>query len=141
VVWYFVYFYGGYKISIQLKYQSWSTCSASDYRFEETSLNCCLLFADIGSYCTSDKPYPQGEVWLGGGNIALGYYKNPELTDQDFHYLDGKRWFATGDIGRMEPDGCVRIIGKPCCTLYVVGVLDLVFDQTHNRQFWMFEIN
>jgi acyl-CoA synthetase (AMP-forming)/AMP-acid ligase II len=69
----------------------------------------------LGSYRTTDKPYPQGEVWLGGGNIALGYYKSPEKTAEDFHYMDGKRWFATGDIGRIEPDGCLRIIGTVTC--------------------------
>ena len=50
-------------------------------------------------------------MWLGGGNIALGYYKNPEQTAESFHVIDGQRWFATGDIGQFDPDGCLRIIG------------------------------
>jgi long-chain acyl-CoA synthetase len=65
-----------------------------------------------GNYCTADVPYARGEIWLGGGNVALGYYKNPEKTAEDFHVVNGKRWFATGDIGRFEEDGCLRIIDR-----------------------------
>ena len=66
----------------------------------------------VGSYRTTDVPYPRGEVWLGGGNVAIGYYNNAEKTATDFHVIDGQRWFATGDIGRFEDGGCLRIIGK-----------------------------
>lgn len=72
-----------------------------------------LVNWEEGGYCTSDKPYPRGEVWLGGGNIALGYYKNPEMTREEFHEDEKKqRWFATGDIGQMEADGSLRIIDR-----------------------------
>jgi len=66
----------------------------------------------VGSYRTTDEPYPRGEVWLGGGNVAVGYYKNAEKTAAEFRVMNGQRWFATGDIGRFEEGGCLRIIGK-----------------------------
>lgn len=66
----------------------------------------------LGDYDVTDSPCPRGEIWLGGGNIALGYYKNSEKTAEDFHSVRGQRWFATGDIGQFEPDGSLRIIGK-----------------------------
>jgi len=78
-------------------------------------LQCCevkLVNWEEGNYCSTDAPCPRGEVWLGGGNIALGYYKNPEKTAEDFHVVDGQRWFATGDIGKIESDGCLRIIDR-----------------------------
>ncbi|XP_018021963.1 long-chain-fatty-acid--CoA ligase 4 isoform X2 [Hyalella azteca] len=65
-----------------------------------------------GNYRSSDKPNPRGEVIIGGNNIALGYYKNPEQTAQDFYEMDGKRWFRTGDIGEIERDGCLKIIDR-----------------------------
>ena len=40
--------------------------------------------------------------------MALGYYNNPEKTAEDFHDIDGQRWFSTGDIGMWESDGCLR---------------------------------
>jgi len=49
---------------------------------------------------------------IGGDNIAIGYYKNPQKTKEDFLEEDGKRWFKTGDIGQFEEDGSVRIIDR-----------------------------
>lgn len=71
-----------------------------------------LVDWEEGNYRTTDRPCPRGEVWLGGGNTALGYYKNPEKTAEDFHTVNGMRWFSTGDIGRFEADGCLRIIDR-----------------------------
>lgn len=44
--------------------------------------------------------------------MAIGYYKNEEKTNEDFIKLNGKRWFATGDIGEFRADGSLRVIGK-----------------------------
>eukprot|EP01102_Stenamoeba_stenopodia_P022800 TRINITY_DN9638_c0_g1_i1.p1 TRINITY_DN9638_c0_g1~~TRINITY_DN9638_c0_g1_i1.p1 ORF type:complete len:691 (-),score=170.11 TRINITY_DN9638_c0_g1_i1:120-2192(-) len=61
---------------------------------------------DMG-YVSSSNP-PRGEVWISGGNIALGYFKNEEKTKEDFK--DG--WFATGDVGQWNPDGTLSIIDR-----------------------------
>ncbi|OTF74160.1 hypothetical protein BLA29_009924 [Euroglyphus maynei] len=43
----------------------------------------------------------------------MGYYKMPEQTAQDFHVdEDGCRWFRTGDIGELYPDGTLKIIDR-----------------------------
>ncbi|KAI6214736.1 AMP-binding domain-containing protein [Aphelenchoides besseyi] len=55
---------------------------------------------------------PQGEILINGDNVALGYYKNEEKTNEDFIKLDGKRYFATGDIGEFRSDGSLRIIDR-----------------------------
>ncbi len=52
---------------------------------------------------------------IGGGNVAIGYYKQPEKTAADFVEVDGMRWFYTGDIGQWHPDGCLQIIGAYVC--------------------------
>ena len=66
-----------------------------------------------GGYSPTNKPHPQGEIHVGGPNITMGYFKKPEKTAEDF-YLDenGQRWFKTGDIGQMDEDGVLRIIGR-----------------------------
>ena len=66
-----------------------------------------------GGYLTSDKPNPRGELVVGSDIVALGYYKLPELTDEAFYTdKDGVRWFLTGDIGEVSPDGSFKIIDR-----------------------------
>ena len=63
-------------------------------------------------YRTTDKPNPRGEILIGGESITLGYYNMPEQTSKDFSYINGVRYFATGDIGEMLPGGHLRIIDR-----------------------------
>ncbi|XP_077397918.1 long-chain-fatty-acid--CoA ligase 3a [Festucalex cinctus] len=65
-----------------------------------------------GGYLHSDKPYPRGEILIGGPNVTMGYYKN--RGDQSDFFVDenGQRWFCTGDIGEFHGDGCLKIIDR-----------------------------
>eukprot|EP01018_Ginkgo_biloba_P013430 Gb_03324 [translate_table: standard] len=64
-------------------------------------------------YLTSDSPMPRGEIVIGGPNVTLGYFKNKTLTDEVYKVDErGMRWFYTGDIGRLHPDGCLEIIDR-----------------------------
>jgi len=65
-----------------------------------------------GNYRVTDQPRPRGEIIIGGKTVARGYFKNDQKTEQDFFNEGGKRWFRTGDIGEMFPDGSVRIIDR-----------------------------
>ena len=49
-----------------------------------------------GNYRSSDKPNPRGEIWIGGDSVCSGYYKMEEKSKEDFHVLNGMRYFATG---------------------------------------------
>lgn len=71
-----------------------------------------LVDWDEGNYRVTDKPYPRGEIVIGGDNVSPGYYKMPDKTKEDFFEEDGKRWFKTGDIGECHPDGAFRIIDR-----------------------------
>lgn len=71
-----------------------------------------LVNWEEGNYRVTDRPYPRGEVILGGDNISAGYYKLPDKTNDDFFEADGKRWFKTGDICEIHQDGVVKIIGE-----------------------------
>ncbi|XP_035241867.1 long-chain-fatty-acid--CoA ligase 3a [Anguilla anguilla] len=66
-----------------------------------------------GGYLSTDRPHPRGEILIGGPNVSMGYYKDPARNQQDF-FVDGngQRWFCTGDIGEVLPDGCLKIIDR-----------------------------
>lgn len=55
----------------------------------------------------------EGELVLGGEQIASGYLDEPELTAKKFvKGQDGKRLFRTGDLGRFNKDGDVELSGR-----------------------------
>lgn len=73
--------------------------------------------ADVDTRPTSvGKVYPEqeiklvdGEIWIKGDNVFLGYYGNPEETAKT---LTPDGWLKTGDLGRIDEDGFVYIIGR-----------------------------
>ncbi|CAH1286117.1 unnamed protein product [Diabrotica balteata] len=71
-----------------------------------------LISWEEGNYRITDKPYPRGEIILGGENISAGYYKLPEKSKEEFLEQDGTRWFRTGDIGEIHEDGVLKIIDR-----------------------------
>lgn len=46
-----------------------------------------------------------GEIITHGPMVFLGYWRQPEATDAAFVELDGRRFFRTGDLGRMDDEG------------------------------------
>jgi fatty-acyl-CoA synthase len=46
-----------------------------------------------------------GEIVSHGPQVFLGYWGHPEATKAAFIELDGKRFFRTGDLGRMDEEG------------------------------------
>ena len=49
------------------------------------------------------------EVLLRGANVFPGYWQRPDATTESFTQ-DG--WFRSGDIGRHDADGYLRIVGR-----------------------------
>jgi malonyl-CoA/methylmalonyl-CoA synthetase len=57
-------------------------------------------------------PVPQGEIGMievRGPNVFSGYWRMPEKTKTEFR-SDG--FFITGDLGKIDPEGYVHIVGR-----------------------------
>ena len=50
-----------------------------------------------------------GNIEVRGPNVFSGYWRLPEKTAEEFT-ADG--WFKTGDVGRIDGDGFVSIVGR-----------------------------
>ena len=63
------------------------------------------------------KPFPNvqvriaddGEIMVRGPTVTPGYFENPEATREA---IDDDGWFHSGDLGRIDSDGCLYVIGR-----------------------------
>ena len=61
-----------------------------------------------------NRPVGPGQVGrlARGGNIPLGYYKDPVKTAALFAEVDGVRYAVPGDLARVEADGSLTLLGR-----------------------------
>lgn len=53
-----------------------------------------------------------GEIVVHGPQVFKGYYRREKETEEAFIEIDGKRFFRTGDIGRMDEEGYFFIVDR-----------------------------
>ncbi|UCD83280.1 MAG: AMP-binding protein [Deltaproteobacteria bacterium] len=59
-----------------------------------------------------EKELPQGEageIAFRGPTLFVGYFKKPDLTKAT---RNEEGWFFTGDVGFIDPEGCLRLAGR-----------------------------
>jgi acyl-[acyl-carrier-protein]-phospholipid O-acyltransferase/long-chain-fatty-acid--[acyl-carrier-protein] ligase len=54
----------------------------------------------------------EGLVLVGGSQIMKGYLDDIERTTESVIELDGKRWYKSGDKGRIDEDGFLTIVDR-----------------------------
>ncbi|KAI0640953.1 acetyl-CoA synthetase-like protein [Trametes meyenii] len=72
------------------------------------------IVKEDGSLAGPNEP---GELWLSGGNVAMGYWRNPDATRATF--VDG--WVRTGDCFRVDADQCFFFVERTKDVLKVSG--------------------
>ncbi|HEY2737832.1 MAG TPA: amino acid adenylation domain-containing protein, partial [Thermoanaerobaculia bacterium] len=102
-----------------------NTTFSTWYRFETVSAD--ALTVPIGRPIANSRAYVLdaglqpvllgglGELYLAGEGLALGYWRQPELTAERFlesSALPGERLYRTGDRARLLPDGNIEFRGR-----------------------------
>lgn len=72
------------------------------------------VMAEDGSPCPVDQV---GELWLGGRQLAFGYWQDPAQTAARFveRRIAGHapgRWYRTGDLARVDQEGTLHFHGR-----------------------------
>ena len=65
-------------------------------------------FPDAG-YLVTNKPNPQGEVWIRGNSVMEGYYENEKETAEA---MAPGGWLRTGDIGEFDKNGHLKLVDR-----------------------------
>ena len=55
-----------------------------------------------------------GEIGMvaAGGNVPLGYFKDPEKSARTFRVIDGQRYSFPGDLAMVAEDGSLILLGR-----------------------------
>ena len=113
--------YGAPQYSIKAAYGLSETCSACYYNLESPGYDVTNenTFATVGKplpglemklVSSSDNETPEeGTIYLRGDVIFKGYYGNDEATASAITE-DG--WMSTGDIGRLDQNGNLQLLGR-----------------------------
>jgi amino acid adenylation domain-containing protein len=76
-----------------------------------------------------------GEIQFAGGGLTRGYLERAELTAEKFVVHDGRRWYRTGDLGRVSAHGWVEIAGRNDFQIKIRGMrLELAEVEVHLRR-------
>ncbi|MEE1786190.1 AMP-binding protein [Streptomyces sp. SP17BM10] len=65
-----------------------------------------LRIVDPDSGADVSGPDEPGEVWVSGKHLSPGYWRGEEAL------RDGDGWFRTGDLGRLDADGCLYLVDR-----------------------------
>ena len=63
-----------------------------------------------------------GEVCFGGLGLAHGYLGSPELTAKKFVEVAGERLYQTGDLGRLDDEGNLELVGRSDFQIKLRGI-------------------
>lgn len=90
----------------------------------------------------SQQPLPllsTGELYIGGAQLARGYFGRPELTEERFVFRCGQRFYKSGDIVRMLSNGNFEFIGRADDQVKIrglrveLGEINQILYESHSR--------
>ncbi len=99
-----------------------ATVCPPDTDLERLSTSCgrAIPGTEVAVVDPAGRPLPpgeQGEIVVRGHNVMLGYFEDPDATAA---VIDADGWLHTGDIGRLDAEGYLRITDR-MKDMFVVG--------------------
>ena len=67
------------------------------------------------------EPNERGEIWMLGDCVSLGYLGGSDSENQAYVEYNGQRGFRTNDIGYMDEDGLLYLVGRTGSTIKLSG--------------------
>jgi len=71
-----------------------------------------------------------GELLVRGGNVTMGYYKEPELTKETF---DEEGWLHSGDVAEILEGGFIKIVDRKKEILITAGGKNVAPSNVENK--------
>jgi O-succinylbenzoic acid--CoA ligase len=65
---------------------------------------------------------PDDRILLGGDTIAAGYLEAPDEANATFFEEDGVRWYRTSDLGSIDDDGRLTVLGRADDVIITGGI-------------------
>lgn len=103
-------FYNMYGPTETTVWSAWRSIHARDIAIGGPIYNTDLLL--LNEYGQQVPVGVVGELYIGGAGVAKGYYNNTPLTEQSFLHMHGGRYYKTGDLMKLLPDGKLEYIGR-----------------------------
>jgi amino acid adenylation domain-containing protein len=66
----------------------------------------------VGADGQNLPPGVNGEIYIGGAGLTLGYWNREELTRDRFADADGDRFYRSGDYGYLDDSGMLQFTGR-----------------------------
>jgi long-chain acyl-CoA synthetase len=74
-----------------------------------------------------------GEVLISGGIVSREYWRNEDATKASRELTGSQEWFATGDLGELDEDGYLTIVGRKKDILITSGGKNVSPGQLEDR--------
>jgi amino acid adenylation domain-containing protein len=76
-----------------------------------------VLDADLSRLPVDER----GELAIAGAQLSAGYLGAPEMTAERFRWIEGKRWYLTGDLALQDASGMFHVLGRADNQIKILG--------------------
>ncbi len=78
------------------------------------------------------QPGQIGEILVRGPQVFLGYRNDPQLSEQSFVEFQGSSYYGSGDLGCLDQQGYLRVVGRKVNRLALADGEFLYPESTEN---------